>query len=123
MAADAGSCVVFLPENFYVVSTTFYLLVAKDKYAKLASLVPIMARRGWHVKNSTFVLLQRIWNIHRMGTGGNTMKITVTEHELLIILEALKSQRTLIAMHLAAKLNAQDPADDGPEVAILSVDA
>ena len=51
------------------------------------------------------------------------MKIQVTEHELLIILEALKSQQTVIAMHLAAKLNAQDPAEDGPEVDILSVDA
>ena len=57
-----------------------------------------------------------------LGHGG-TMKIQVTEHELLVILEALKSQQTVITMHLAAKLNAQDTAEDGPEVAILSVEA
>jgi hypothetical protein len=49
------------------------------------------------------------------------MKINVTEHELQIILVTLRESNSMIAIHLAAKLNAQDTAEDGPEVAILSV--
>ena len=51
------------------------------------------------------------------------MKITVTEHELHIILVTLREANSLIANRLAAKLHQQDEANDGPEVAILSVEA
>ena len=47
------------------------------------------------------------------------MKITVTEHELSIILHALRAYNTLVTINLAEKINAQSAADDGPEVAIL----
>lgn len=54
------------------------------------------------------------------------MKINLTEHERTIIADALIDIGTVIALHLANKILAQnnvDAADDGPEVAILSVEA
>lgn len=50
------------------------------------------------------------------------MKIDVTEHERNLIVQALLSVGTLVATTLAAKLHCQDPADNGPEVDILSVE-
>ena len=48
------------------------------------------------------------------------MKITLTEHELRLVIAALQSCNTLIATSLAAKLfDQEDPTNDGPEVAIL----
>jgi hypothetical protein len=50
------------------------------------------------------------------------MKIYLTEHERTVIADTLIDVGTVIALHLANKLLAQDTADDGPEVAILSVE-
>jgi len=49
------------------------------------------------------------------------MKIDLTEHERDIVLVALREMNTIITNALAVKINAQDSADDGPEVGILSV--
>ena len=47
------------------------------------------------------------------------MKIEVTEHERNLIVAALQSINTLIAVSLSAKIYSQDAADDGPEVDIV----
>jgi hypothetical protein len=47
------------------------------------------------------------------------MKINLTQHERNIVIAALVSVGTVISMHLAEKINQQDPAEDGSEVAIL----
>jgi hypothetical protein len=49
------------------------------------------------------------------------MKINLTDHELQIIICVLREANSMIANHLATTILNQDPADDGPEVAILSV--
>ena len=49
------------------------------------------------------------------------MKINVTEHERTLMADALINIGTVIALALASKILTQDPANDGPEVAILSV--
>jgi len=49
------------------------------------------------------------------------MKIDLTEHEINIVIVALREMNTAIANTLAMKINAQDPTNDGPEVGILSV--
>ena len=51
------------------------------------------------------------------------MKIKLTEHERNVVIQALLSVGTVITIHLAEKINRQDSAEDGPEVAILSVEA
>ena len=48
------------------------------------------------------------------------MRIQITEHERNVVIQALMSVGTIITMHLAEKINQQDPTSDGPEVAILS---
>jgi hypothetical protein len=49
------------------------------------------------------------------------MRIQMTDHERAIIIQALVTVGTVITMHLAEKINRQDPADDGAEVAILKI--
>lgn len=51
------------------------------------------------------------------------MKITVTEHDRTIILMALRDVGTVITTHLAGKILAQDPTNDGPEISILAREA
>ena len=47
------------------------------------------------------------------------MKIKVSDHELHVIVQALREYKTLISVSLASKILAQDGADDGPEINIL----
>lgn len=49
-----------------------------------------------------------------------TLKIDMTEHERNVVIQALLGVGTIITIHLAEKINRQDPADDGNEVAILT---
>jgi hypothetical protein len=50
------------------------------------------------------------------------MKITITEHERAMLVSLLHQCGTIIADTLANKLLTADPANDGPEVAILNVE-
>jgi hypothetical protein len=47
------------------------------------------------------------------------MKVNLTEHERNVVIQALVGVGTIITMHLAEKINRQDPTDDGNEIGIL----
>ena len=52
------------------------------------------------------------------------MKINLTQHERNVVIQALLSVGTVITIHLAEKINPPGlRLEDGPEVAILSVEA